>query len=223
MDEALPSYNESTNSADAKILLPPITLTLDGQIIYGGENRNAGPLYRLSRSIKDFVDNARDVTFEKVDHHIRTLHDGTSQMTMRYREMYHLKHPTKITGPTFLYYAESTSKLSLGSFGLSSFRRRRVLSSRNGYNVHRAERRLDHKLDVGGKLFSGVATNGKAVAFEWSDGQGNIVAREVKAQPGRLPTLLITKEMKVRRRDALAAAWILKLWWETAGSESYEL
>jgi hypothetical protein len=54
----------------------------------------------------------------------------------------------------------------------------------------------------------------KAVAFEWTDAQGQLVAREVD-EDGLL-RLVVGVEMASKLRDALTTAWIARVWWGLA-------
>lgn len=66
-----------------------------------------------------------------------------------------------------------------------------------------------------------MSTKASAVKYEWSDERGEILARELNSAQGC--KLFITKEMSVKKRDALVTAWVLRTWWELARSGEYEL
>lgn len=220
MDIEPPSYSEVTN--DEEYLLPSTTLQISGHVIYS-DKAPTEPLYELSHEPIHLRDTTRSMTVKRLDTTIKSspASDGRpSHAVTQKRHIYDLKHPGILTGPVFLYNAEAVSRHSLGSFGMSTYRPR-LFSSADGFRVHRAVKRLDNQLVARGLLFSAVSTKTSAVRYEWSDGKGEILARELNTSYGC--KLFITKEMTVKKRDALVAAWVLRMWWEIAGSGDYEL
>ncbi|KND91717.1 hypothetical protein TOPH_03669 [Tolypocladium ophioglossoides CBS 100239] len=211
--EKPPSYgdsNELEQPGDDRAL-PPATLYVAGRFVHS-DDPQAPPLYELSHSVGFLSDNDRVVRLERLDYTVRQ-YQGTPQVSTRARHVYDLTHPTLATSPTFAYHAEATSRRSLCSFGMESFRAR-TLSSAKGYRVHRAARGPDHRLVGREELFTAVPARDEAVVFEWYDARGGLLARET--DNGELLSLLVSAEMGPRERDALVAAWILRVWWEMA-------
>lgn len=213
--EKLPSYGDSNEHeleqpGDDRAL-PPATLYAAGRFVHS-DDPQAPPLYELSHSIGFLSDNDRVVRLERLDYTVKVAH-GAPQVSTRARHVYDLTHPTLATSPTFTYHAEATSRRSLCSFGIESFRAR-PLSSARGYRVHRAARGPDRQLVGREALFTAVPASTEAVVFEWYDARGGLLARET--DNGELLSLLVSAEMGPRERDALVAAWILRLWWEMA-------
>ncbi|PNY26420.1 Uncharacterized protein TCAP_03651 [Tolypocladium capitatum] len=205
--EKPPSYGDSNDDR----ALPPATLYVAGRFVHSNDP-HAPPLYELSHSVGFLSDNDRVVRLERLDHTVRQ-HHGAPQVSARTRHVYDLTHPTLATSPTFAYHAEATSRRSLCSFGIESFRAR-TLSSARWYRVHRAARGPDHQLVGREGLFTAVPARDAAVAFEWYDARGGLLARETDND--ELLSLLVSAEMGPRERDALVAAWILRVWWEMA-------
>ncbi|RFU76825.1 hypothetical protein TARUN_5411 [Trichoderma arundinaceum] len=215
-----PSYQDAGDSITGPApgaqddVLSPTTLYVAGRFIHSADP-SAPPLYELSHSVDFLKDADRNVRFERLDYSVKNR-DGVPQLTARKRHIYDLKHPTLATCPTFAYHAEPTSRQSLCAFGLESFRPKK-LSSAKGYRVHRATASLDHRLVRRDVLFSAVPARDKAVRYEWSDAEGQLVAREVDS--GGLMTLVITAMMGAGERDALVSAWMSRVWAELAKTQ----
>ncbi|QYT01501.1 hypothetical protein H0G86_008538 [Trichoderma simmonsii] len=194
-------------------ILSPTTLYVAGRFIHSVDPW-APPLYELSHSVGFLKDTDRNVRIERLDYSMKRR-DGVAQLAARKRHIYDLKHPLRVTGPTFAYHAEPTSRQSLCAFGLESFRPRK-LSTTKGYRIRRATatKSLDHQLVRRDILFSAIPTKDKAVRYEWSDADGQLVAREVTE--GNFMTLVVSAMMGACERDALVSAWMSRLWSELA-------
>ncbi|KHN99343.1 uncharacterized protein MAM_03041 [Metarhizium album ARSEF 1941] len=220
MDVEPPSYSQVTNNEE--YLLPPATLRISGHVIYS-DSSAAEPLYELSHELIHLRDTTRSMTVKRLDIMVKPSPSPTgppSHAVTQKRHIYNLKHPGIITGPVFLYNAESLSRHSLCSFGMSTYRPR-LFSLANGFRVHRVAKGPFNEVIAQGLLFSAVSTKARAVRYEWSGERGEILARELDSGQG--PELFITKELSLRKRDALVTAWVLRMWWELAGSGEYEL
>ncbi|TWU79058.1 hypothetical protein ED733_008592 [Metarhizium rileyi] len=219
MDVEPPSYSEVTH--DEEYLLPPATLHVSGRVICSDKSA-AEPLYELSHELGHVRDTTRSMTVKRLDTTIKSSSPTgpPSHAVTQKRHIYDLKHPAIITGPVFLYMAESVSRHSLCSFGMTS-RRPRLFSSAREFRVHRAAKGLDKQALPRTVLFQAVPTKSSAVKYEWSDAQGEMLARELSS--GQDCTLFVTRGMSVQERDALVTAWVLRMWWEMAGSGDYEL
>ncbi|KAM0246364.1 hypothetical protein ACHAQJ_010258 [Trichoderma viride] len=216
--DAPPSYQFSNELAYGPPLrtpvafLSPTTLYVAGRFIHSVDPWEP-PLYELSHPVGFLKDTDRNVRVERLDYAMKRR-DGVAQLTSRKRHIYDLKHPVGVTCPTFAYHAEPTSRQSLCTFGLESFRPRK-LSSAKGYRIRRATQSLNQQLVRRGVLFSAVPTRDKAVRYEWSDAGGQLVAREVGANLGN-PVLVISSMMSAGERDALVSAWLSRVWAELA-------
>lgn len=215
--EAPPTYQDCCGLANGPAfsarddVLSPTTLYVAGRFIHSTDPW-VPPLYELSHSVGFLKDTDRNVRVERLDYSVKRR-DGVAQIAARKRHIYDLKHPIMVTGPTFAYHAEPTSRQSLCTFGLESFRPRK-LSSTKGYRIRRATHSLDHQLVRRDILFSAVPVRDKAVRYEWSDADGQLVAREVDR--GGLMTLVVSAVMGTSRRDALVSAWMSRVWSELA-------
>jgi hypothetical protein len=220
IDHEPPSYSAVTK--DEEYRLPPATLQISRNAICSDKSPDES-LYELSNELNYLRDTTRAHTIKRLDTTIKSSSspDGPpSHAVAQKRHIFDLKHPGVLTGPLFLYNAEAVSRYSLGSFGMSTFRPR-LFSSARGFRVHRTAKRLDNEVLAGALLFSAVSTKTSGVRYEWSDSRGEILARELESSHGC--QLFITKELSVKKRDALVAAWVLRLWWEIAGTDDYEL
>ncbi|RCI09111.1 hypothetical protein L249_4962 [Ophiocordyceps polyrhachis-furcata BCC 54312] len=208
-----PAYSRGYHRPVIDPVVQPATLLAAGRFIYS--DRSPAPplaLYELSHDADFLSDSNRQVGVDRLDHALK-LHDGGApQPSMRSKHIYDLRHPGAITGPTFPFHADPTSRQSLGSLGITTFRHKRWALAK-GYRVHRATRGPHHRLLCGQVLFTAVPSKDKAVQFEWFDSQERLVAREL-ADSGGVKSLLISAEMSMRNRDALVVAWTLKGWWD---------
>lgn len=76
----------------------------------------------------------------------------------------------------------------------------------------------DRKLEAQDALFEVNPSRDKAVGYEWRDAQGELIAREVKDEMASM-SLVITAEMSAEMRDALVAAWIIRIWCELSNGD----
>ncbi|KAF7554906.1 hypothetical protein G7046_g6691 [Stylonectria norvegica] len=206
-----PSYDDS-NEANEQIL-GPATLYVAGRFIHSSSgDPTAAPLYELSHSVGFLRDTDRSVQVERLDYIVKNT-DGVPHLSTRKRHIFDLKHPTSATDPGFEYHAEAASRRSLCSFGISTFRPHKLRPGR-AYRVHRAVGRTDLRYAPQELLFAAAAPRDRAVGYEWSDAQGRLLAREVETD--ELMSLVVTAEMSVAMRDALVAAWMVRVWSELA-------
>ncbi|KAF4997160.1 hypothetical protein FGRMN_4054 [Fusarium graminum] len=228
-DLELPSYNtllsaptpaHAATTPTNKSILGPATLYIAGRFIYSADPQ-APPLYEFSHSIGYLHDNDRTVKVERVDTVVKTS-TGSPQAVPKNRHLFDLKHPTAAEFPTFPYHAEVATRRALCSFGVSYFRSGSLLRQTKGYRFDRAVKGADRKLEPQDVLFEACSSRSKGVGYEWRDCQGEIIAREVEDEQA-IMSLVITAEMSVELRDALVAAWILRIWWELSKGNSYAM
>ncbi|KAF4966563.1 hypothetical protein FSARC_5805 [Fusarium sarcochroum] len=221
-DLELPSYDTLINTTPAtatttvptnKAVLGPATLYISGRFVYSTDPQ-APPIYEFSHSIGYLHDNDRSVKVERVDSVVKTS-GGLSQVVPRNRHLFDLKHPTAAEFPTFAFHAEAATRRALCNFGVSFFRSGNILRQTKGYRFERATKGADRKLEPQELLLEAHSSRSKGVAYEWRDVQGEIIAREVEDEKASM-SLVITAEMSAELRDALVAAWILRIWWELA-------
>ncbi|CAF3653044.1 unnamed protein product, partial [Fusarium graminearum] len=194
-----------------KSVLGPATLYISGRFVYSTDPQ-APPLYEFSHSIGYLHDHDRSVKVERVDSVIKTS-AGLPQAALKNRHLFDLKHPTAAEFPTFPYHAEVATRRALCSFGVSYFRSGSILRQKKGFRFDRAVKGTERKLEPRGVLFEASSSRSKGVGYEWRDAQGNLIAREVEDERTSM-SLVITAEMSVELRDALVAAWILRIWYE---------
>ncbi|SPJ71233.1 uncharacterized protein FTOL_00961 [Fusarium torulosum] len=226
-DLELPSYNTLINTptpAHAAITAPtnrtilgPATLYISGRFIYSTDPQET-PLYEFSHSIGYLHDNDRSVKVERVDTVVKT----SGEAAPKNRHLFDLKHPTAAEFPTFPYHAEAASRRALGSFGVSYFRSGNPLRHTKGYRFDRAVKGADRKLEPQDVLFEACSSRSKGVCYEWRGCQGEIIAREVEDEKASM-SLVITAEMSVELRDALVAAWILRIWWDLSKGNNHAM
>ncbi|KAF5025937.1 hypothetical protein F66182_1972 [Fusarium sp. NRRL 66182] len=224
----LPSYDTLVNttptpaaaSPTTKTVLGPATLYISGRFIYSTDPQ-APPLYEFSHSIGYLRENDRSIKVERVDPVVKTS-AGLPQIVLKNRHIFDLKHPTAAEFPTFAFHAETATRRSLCTFGISHFRTGGLLRQGKGYRFERAVRGAERKLESRGVLFEACSSRSRAVGYEWRDGDGELIAREVKDERTSM-SLVISAEMTAEVRDALVAAWILRIWWETGKGSDWAM
>lgn len=208
-----PAYSHSHRRSVNDPIVKPTTLFAAGRFVYS-DNSHAPPqiVYELSHDAGSLTDVVRHVRVERVDHAFKHQDGGAPQLSTRPRHLYDLRHPNAITAPTFAFHADSASRQSLGSMGITTFRPwKRALSK--GYRIHRATRGPHHRMLCGDLLFTAVPVRDKSVTFEWFDSEQRLIARELPERGGT-KSLLVSAEMSQRNRDALVIAWMLRGWWQ---------
>ncbi|OBS25528.1 hypothetical protein FPOA_06062 [Fusarium poae] len=218
-DLDLPSYDTLISSPapataagnpTAKSVLGPTTLYISNRFVYSRDSQT--PVYEFSHSIGYLHDHDRSVKVERVDSVIKTS-TGLPQVALKNRHLFDLKHPTAAEFPTFPYHAEAATRRALCSFGVSYFRSGNLLRQKKGFRFDRAVKGAERKLEPQGILYEANSSRSKGVGYEWRDAQGELIAREVEDEKTSM-SLVITAEMSVELRDALVAAWILRIWYE---------
>ncbi|KAM0236178.1 hypothetical protein ACHAPO_005402 [Fusarium lateritium] len=221
-DLDLPSYDDtllstptpaaaSGNPTTKPGLAQAAKFHISGRFIYSSTSSQA-PAYEFSHSIGYLHDHDRSVKVERVDSVIKNS-AGLPQVALKNRHLFDLKHPTAAEFPTFPYHAEAATRRALCSFGVSYFRSGNLLRQKKGFRFDRAAKGADRKLEPQGMLYEASSSRSKGVAYEWRDAQGELIAREVEDEKASM-SLVITAEMSVELRDALVAAWILRIWYE---------
>lgn len=209
-----PSYQD----AQAPDILQPTTLYAAERFVYTADPE-APPAYELSHSINFLSDANRKVTMERLDYSVRTV-DGAPSVTTRKRTLFDLTHRTPGEMPNFPFQAEAKSRAAAGNMGLEQ--KKRGFTRKTEYRVCRASWGADRRLAGGPTMFTasppsagGAGANG--VSWEWSDAQDRLLAREVTND--ELASLVITAEMSLSVRDALVAAWIMRIWWDLSAGK----
>jgi hypothetical protein len=204
-----PQYSDESTSD----VLKPTTLYAAGRFVYTADPQSP-PAYEFSHSINFLSDSDRKVIMERLDYGVRTV-NGAPSVTTRKRTLFDLAHRTLGELPNFTYQAEAKSRAVSGSMGIEQ--KKKGLTRRMEYRVCMASWGADRRLAGGAPLFTaspprGAEANG--VSWEWSDAQDQLLAREVTND--ELASLVITAEMTASVRDALVAAWIMRIWWDLA-------
>jgi hypothetical protein len=212
--DGLPSYGDVATTDAANQMLQPTTLYAASRFIHSSDPQ-AAPLYELSHSVGFLSDTDRKVVLERLEHNVRSV-GGIPTVATRKRSLFHLTHRTAAEMPAFAFQAESRTRrtASMGIERVSRFGRR------SGFRVCRAffSGTGPGRYEAGPVMFSAVPPTSRKqqdVAWEWSDGEGALLAREVQA--GGLMSLVVTAEMTAGMRDALVAAWLMRVWWGLAG------
>ena len=228
--EAPPEY--------AELLLPPETLSLRGRFIYRGDEDTGLPLYELSHHLNSLKDSDKKVILQKLETTTRVDSYGCQRTKTRTRPLFELHHFSSpfdhLLAPDVSFWAESqTRRLALGDMVLQPSKGN-ALSRRPKYRFTRHKASQDRKSQFESEpaLFVAQAAPRKKpnVAWEWSDGKGTLLAREVVTSAGdeddaQKRCLVVTTEMDGRTRDALVAAWYMRIWViraeSTVGRASY--
>lgn len=193
-DDLLPPYED---------LHRPETLYLVQRLIRGG-GPDGPALYELSHHADFLADTDRKVDMEKLTHSARARARKRPLFALTHREL-----------ANFDFQAEAQSRLAPPHMAIERHGHR--LTGGWRYRVVRCAWGADNRLERRGPvLLEAARPTGRSngVLWEWTDGEGRMLAREVAGAGAR--SLAVTAEMSVKARDALAAAWVLRIWWESA-------
>ncbi|XDG05984.1 hypothetical protein ABKA04_005599 [Annulohypoxylon sp. FPYF3050] len=210
-----PSYQTSKEDTSEDIL-EPVILALKDQLLVS-DNKAAMKLNRMNWNITSIPQRGSSVIFERIEGNpLSEINDST--ISQQNKHIFYLAHPAgaKYQEGTPEYYLTSVSPESLGNISLetskSTFQKtefKMLLSTgRNWSGQILFEEDPEPLFEVKPKWVGG--------RYIWTDHSGNQVAYEDKK--GDQQKLVITVSMKRRLRDALAATWCLRLWYETAES-----
>ncbi|KAJ6442318.1 splicing coactivator [Purpureocillium lavendulum] len=211
-----PPYEDNSTRQDAPTTARPETLFIAQRFIHAG-GADGPAVYELSHHIDYLTDTDHKVVMQKLT---QTLRDsaGAPSVRTRKRPMFHLTHRTVAEMPNFSYQAEAQARLAPPHMGILRVGHK-IRSGRRRYRVVRThwgdDNRLQKSDDVLFEAEQPTGTGNADVVWEWSDGNGAMLAREVLHDDGIL-TLVVTAEMGIRKRDALAAAWVMRIWWDVA-------
>lgn len=212
-----PSHPEAdgTNPAD---VLEPAVLLLSGQRVVFNAAAEA-PLYELSRDVTSIPQKNSSIIFERVEDARPTESDRNGSEKQQKRHIFYLAHPAgaEFQTDTPAYYITSASReRTLGNIGMRSTK---PLLQRPEFEVvlSAAKTAADKPLfDENPKVIFNIKPKILSGRYTWFDSDGSQVA--VEEQKGSQRTLDITVPMKREIRDALVAAWCLKIWHDTAES-----
>lgn len=206
----------STDNSTHNQLLGPTTLYIAGRFIHATEP-SSSPLYELSHSVGFLSDADRKVSLHRLDGQRTVL---GRKAPARKRHLFDLAHAPPAEPDPFAFRADAVSRCAPCDLGFRPFSPRQgVLASlgnarHKGYQVHRVVRTRGSGDDDEPVVFTAVPSREAGVGFEWSDGEGRKLARE--AETDDLMSLEVTAETEVGTRDALVAAWMLRVWFELA-------
>lgn len=198
--------------------LEPAVLLLSGQHVVFKAAPEA-PLYELSRDVKSIPTKNSSIIFESVEDVQSTEADGNGSKQKQKRHIFYLAHPAgaEFQTDTPAYYITSVSREgTLGNIGLRSTKP--LLKKPEFEAVLSAARTAADKplFDENSKVIFKIKPNMLSGGYAWFDSDGSKVA--VEEQKGSTRTLDVTVPMRMEVRDALVAAWCLKVWHDTAES-----
>lgn len=215
--DSLPSQGAMSESLQKSIdIQEPDTLVLEDQSIISDATKVS--LYQINLSVTSIPQKSSSVIFERVENDSSSDTDGIASVKQRNRHIFYLAHPAgaQYQTDTPAYYITSVSSGMLGNISLEVSKSplqktefKMMLSEGKNWSdsplFHDNPRLL---FDVKPKWAGG--------RYTWSDSRGGRVAYEDRKGDQR--RLMITVSMEREVRDALAAAWCLKLWYDTAES-----
>ncbi|KAI1446582.1 hypothetical protein F5Y02DRAFT_425601, partial [Annulohypoxylon stygium] len=216
LDHRDPPFYQTSKEDTSEDILEPVILALKDQLLVS-DNKAATKLYQMNWNITSIPQCGSSVIFERIEGDpLSEINDSTTNQ--RNEHIFYLAHPAgaKYQEGTPEYYLTSVSPKSLGNISLeiskSTFQKtefRMLLSAgRNWSGQILFDKDLEPLFEVKPKWMGG--------RYIWTDHNSNQVAYEDKK--GDQQKLVITVPMKRKLRDALAATWCLRLWYETAES-----
>lgn len=202
-----PDYAENPTIIQGS--LPPDTLRLAGRSIHSATFRDADApgLYELNHQIDFLRETDRLVQFTRIDYSVKNRsRDAASvpEIVPHPRHIFDLERPQAIMQEAFPYYIKSVSRSGLGSIGLKF--------SKIGKSVCKAWRvgrkASDKSVFEARELLFDVRPNNDVL--DWIDGQEVRIA--VEYSQDNMYSLNILAPMDRAMRDALVAAWCVRLW-----------
>ncbi|PIG86624.1 hypothetical protein AARAC_006123 [Aspergillus arachidicola] len=213
-----PPYSESPiSNTPEQETLPPTTLILSNKSIHT-ETTPSTPLYQVSQDISSLPQKFTSVRFERLEKNTPLKLESKSPEPQK-THIFYLAHPAhaQYRKEVPAYYITSVSPGSLGNirFEMSKSRFQKV----EFRALLSAGKTMGDKPlfcgDVETTLFSAKMkwTGG---GYRWTDAWGMEVAFE--GGKGGRSKLVITASMNQDMKDALAALWVLRMWYDTADS-----
>ncbi|OHW90988.1 hypothetical protein CSPAE12_10423 [Colletotrichum incanum] len=202
-----PEYVEDV--ADVHESLPPDTLRLAGRFVHSATSRDADApgLYEINHQIDFLRETDKLVEFSRIDYSVRRGNANAAsppEVTSHPRHVFNLERPPAIVQEAFLYYIKPVSRSGLGSMGLKF--------SKIGKSVCKAwrvGRKANSRTDFEAReLLFDVRPNNNVL--DWLDGQKTRIAVEYSRD--NMYSLNILVSMDQAMRDALVAAWCVRLW-----------
>jgi len=190
-----------------------MTYALHGRYVYGLPNTSS-PLYELSRVIHAQGEVTTSIEFQRLEYRIKTLSDGTPNVTHRGKHLYNLQHLPEVLAWDYRFALESVTRKGLGNVVV-----RKSPFPHSGYRAsrHLSEEEMEREKRRGNdpkKQFWFVVRDKKNI-WEWCDAQGNVVATQasgVSPEGHHEHNLLVLVPLTKRMMDALVALWCLWLW-----------
>jgi hypothetical protein len=222
-DSEPPTYDEALADSMNDVL-QPVTLSLDGKDVVDDQTKTL--LYQLSADVTTGGHHGASIKFKRADQDQHPKEPGAPGRPSRNAHLFYLAHPMSLvlqekpTGPT--YYLTAVAASNLGNVALD-IHRSRVQRPEFTALVSPGRSARDDPLFSASEeqrpLFvaksAGMLRGGR---YKWTDAQGDEVA--VEEEDGgkiiRKRRLVVTKSLKRYERDALAALWVLRQWFEAA-------
>lgn len=216
-DSGLPDYESTVGAPPAyQEEARPTTFTLDDE-----NNRileNGSPLYNLSRSLTVMQQKSSSIQLERIETVAPEKPDSAESPTTFNNLVFYLVHPAnaqyqKEKPP---YYATS-SKHGLGNI-IFDIQKKSLSKIEYKVLLHHGSNSSSDPLFAGNPTTILSAKTGlMGGKYSWTDSKGKTVAQEQQGKD-KEPQLKITTTLKTDFRDALVAAWCLKVWSEVSES-----
>ncbi|KAL7627726.1 hypothetical protein AAE478_001921 [Parahypoxylon ruwenzoriense] len=212
------SLSKISNEGIEKDALKPVTLVLVGQSIVS-ETSNGIPLYQLSWDVTSIPLKGSSVLFEQVLEDDLPLEVGSTASTkQRNKHIFYLTHPAdaQYRADTPAYCITSVSPETLGNISLETSKPRFQKTEFKALLSAKKNASDVPLFDKDAKLLFDVRPKWVSSRYTWTDCNGGQVAYE--EGKGGEHKLVVTMPMNTEVRDALVAAWCLRLWYDTAES-----
>ncbi|KAH7322533.1 hypothetical protein B0I35DRAFT_425949 [Stachybotrys elegans] len=196
----------------------PTTYVLNGTNI-APEDAPGQPLFRLAWDITSIPQKGSSVAFDNLDHGKPENEETHASGEPQVRRLFYLAHPAdaKFRTDVPAYYITSASPEGLGNIGLEANKPR--LKKMEFTVVLSPGRTASHKplFDAQQRQLFSAKPKWAGNAYMWTDAEGREVAHEAGKAPQQ--KLVVAVPLEPRLRNALVAAWCLRLWHDTAESK----
>ncbi|KAF7716867.1 Uncharacterized protein PECH_006950 [Penicillium ucsense] len=214
---------QDTSGACVKNHPRPLVLMLSGQSVFA-ESHDTAPLYEISSDVCSVSNKDASVRFERVEQSVQDETNGDKLMPPPpRRHLFYLVHPYNAQYRTDIpakYYITCVAPEMIGNVRLEVAETRlRRTSFRAMLSAKRtaSDNPLFHQDEEQSVLFNIRPISQAAhCRYGWSDSNGSEVATEQRTDG--IHKLALSGLLSQQLRDMIVAAWLLRLWYDTAES-----
>lgn len=213
---SLPDYESTIGKPPAyEEEVAPTTLIMNTDHI----SSNGKPLYSISRSLTNIKQEPSSIRFERIEHVGPEKPDSSEPPNTFNTLLFYLVHPVnaQYQKDKPAYFATCDKELGIGNI-IVDFQKKALSKTEYKVLLSPENSASSDPLFSSTPITALTAKTGfMGGKYSWIDSQGKVVAHE-ELGSDKKQQLKITGTLKVELRDALVAAWCLKIWSDVAES-----